>query len=425
MIKLIYKLIGPHSAHSNTMPITEETAKSICYNSPLNTGGNTLYQVPYLFNILSPTGEFVPTHVRHLKEDEPFIYELPWNINKYIDDIFPDTPAEILDGIRSGHGYFLINDAVDPAKNHRIEEVLAGMDRNNIPRNKIIWLTGDIDTEYFNNVYGINMVVSDWNEIVVSEAVLTNEEFDKNNPKDKPKNNRFISLNRMWHQHRMMLLYNIVKRGLTRHFDISFLKTEINTNKTFTDYFLDFAGSRLTAEELAEVDTYLPEIEKLLPLVVDIDASGGGAHAYNVIHSQYYFNIVPETTFFNIHNEDLCTHASEKIFKPIMYKSPFILFGPPHVLSALRKRGYGTFGKYIDESYDDERDDAKRFKKVMDVIETISKMDQQSLDKMYADMYPICLHNYEVLKTRSSIALNQLVNNLKGIVCNGQPLIGK
>jgi len=423
MIKLVYRLLGTNGAHSNTLPVTSESARSLCYPEPLSTGGHTLYQIPYLQDILAPSDEFIATTAKYLRTGEPFIYELPWNVGEYFDNIFAEVPGQVVQGVKFEGGYFLVNDAVDPVQRHRIEQFVAALDRNHIPRNKVIWLTGDIDTEKFNNIYGIHVVVSDWNEIVVSGTVLHNPEFEINDPEDKPKHNKFISLNRMWHQHRMLLLYNVVRRNLLSHFDISFLKTEPCTNKTFRESFMYFAEERLSPEQLSTLDQDILRIEQLLPLVVDIDASGGGSHAYNVIHSQYYFNVVPETTFFNLGGEYLCTHASEKIFKPIMYKSPFILFGPAGTLQALRKRGYQTFGSYIDESYDLEQDDITRFNKVMDLIESISRMNSSELDSLYAKLYPICLHNYQVLKQRNSIALNQLVNNLKSIVCSGKQIV--
>ena len=63
---------------------------------------------------------------------------------------------------------------------------------------------------------------------------------------------------------------------------------------------------------------------------------------------QTCFELVTETDVFN------SLFITEKTFKPILNKSPFLISGSPYTLAYLRKLGFETFDKLFDESYDSE-----------------------------------------------------------------------
>lgn len=65
-------------------------------------------------------------------------------------------------------------------------------------------------------------------------------------------------------------------------------------------------------------------------------------------YSSTNFSLVSETMV----NPQL--FISEKSFKPLAFKHPFIINGTPGTLAHLRSRGFETFGHVIDESYDIE-----------------------------------------------------------------------
>jgi hypothetical protein len=61
------------------------------------------------------------------------------------------------------------------------------------------------------------------------------------------------------------------------------------------------------------------------------------------------------TSFLHIVNETVVDkqHLTEKIFKPIVLKQPFVLMGGQGTLQYLRDYGFKTFKKWFDEDYDD------------------------------------------------------------------------
>ena len=125
-----------------------------------------------------------------------------------------------------------------------------------------------------------------------------------------------------------------------------------------------------------------------------------------------YLHLVSET--FTNANEGVC--LSEKIFKPIWYMQPFVVFGTPHTLSALKNLGYKTFDTWIDESYDSIEDEVERFYSAIDSIRNFVKQDYETLNQIMKEMLPTLEHNAQVLdKNNSSLYVNLKLNLLNAL----------
>jgi hypothetical protein len=101
--------------------------------------------------------------------------------------------------------------------------------------------------------------------------------------------------------------------------------------------------------------------------------------------------LVTETCFFQTK-----THLTEKIFKPIVLRMPFVLAGCAHNLEYLCSYGFRTFGDYWDESYDTIEDPVLRIKAITQVIKTINSLSLKQQKNMLLDMQPILEHNYQL-----------------------------
>ena len=62
------------------------------------------------------------------------------------------------------------------------------------------------------------------------------------------------------------------------------------------------------------------------------------------------------------------TEVSEKIFKPMAYYHPFIVFGSYETLKYLHREGFETFGNLWDESYDNIVNDEQRHARATEVV---------------------------------------------------------
>ena len=91
---------------------------------------------------------------------------------------------------------------------------------------------------------------------------------------------------------------------------------------------------------------------------------------------------------------------TEKIFRPMWLKKPFITFASQDFNEYLVQMGFRTFWEHWDESYDgyETRD---RFTRVLALIDTIANKSVQELEDMYNSMQDVLDHNYNVLATKS------------------------
>lgn len=94
---------------------------------------------------------------------------------------------------------------------------------------------------------------------------------------------------------------------------------------------------------------------------------------------------------------------SEKVYRPMYYKKPFIMVGPPHTLHYLKEQGFETFGEFWDESYDEMEDHESRLFAIFKLIDQINNMSIAHLKVMYDNMLPIIEHNRKLLLEKCPI----------------------
>ena len=90
------------------------------------------------------------------------------------------------------------------------------------------------------------------------------------------------------------------------------------------------------------------------------------------------------------------THLTEKIFKPIVLRMPFLLLGCAHNLEYLRSYGFRTFGDFWDESYDTIEDPILRMQAITKILTGLSAMDSTQQQAMLCDMQTILDYNYNL-----------------------------
>ena len=102
-----------------------------------------------------------------------------------------------------------------------------------------------------------------------------------------------------------------------------------------------------------------------------------------------FWHVVTETVFYY---DKL--HLTEKIFKPIVSKQPFMLLAAPGNLAYLRSYGFKTFEGIIDESYDLIKDDDLRTEAVVKQLAWYCSLsDSEKISVMQA-VEPIVMHNF-------------------------------
>ena len=111
------------------------------------------------------------------------------------------------------------------------------------------------------------------------------------------------------------------------------------------------------------------------------------------------------------------THLTEKIFKPIVLRMPFLLLGCARNLEYLRSYGFETFGDFWDESYDTIEDPVVRMQAVVEILKDIATMSVEQQRAMLQDMEPVLEHNYNLFNDPNFIKQEwiNLKDNLKTV----------
>ena len=91
---------------------------------------------------------------------------------------------------------------------------------------------------------------------------------------------------------------------------------------------------------------------------------------------------------------------TEKTFRPMLLKKPFVIMGPVNHLIYLRQMGFKTFGDFWSEDYDGLSRKG-RYQKIIEVIDAIANKSVDELYDMYQRMQPILDHNYNLLISKS------------------------
>ena len=115
-------------------------------------------------------------------------------------------------------------------------------------------------------------------------------------------------------------------------------------------------------------------------------------------YEESYFSIVSETNFF-----DGSRFLTEKIFKPVVHKHPFILLSVHKSLESFRRLGYKTFSPFFNEDYDLEENPCKRMMMIITEIERLCNLSDEEWNNMLVELDKICHYNFLVLESKKHI----------------------
>lgn len=223
----------------------------------------------------------------------------------------------------------------------------------------------------------------------------------------------FISLNRLhtnYRSYRLTLVNEYIEKNLLDHGYVSLI-----TNNNEQGSWLQELDSPHTLITQTKVNSIRANFKKInLPLTVDLIDPPGWASAHSgesaiKLNQSALWHIVSETIFY--HDK---LHLTEKIFKPIVSKRPFILIGAKNNLKYLKSYGFQTFDQYIEEDYDSEPDPDKRITMAISQLEKLCKLNQKELKEMHRDMQNILIHNYQhFFNEFKKIIVDEMLDNFQ------------
>jgi hypothetical protein len=112
--------------------------------------------------------------------------------------------------------------------------------------------------------------------------------------------------------------------------------------------------------------------------------------------SRQFDSSIWKSSFLHVVSETVVdrVHLTEKMFKPIVLKQPFVLLNGAGGLEYLRSYGFKTFNDFWSEDYDEIENLDQRLQAVADIVNDIGSCSLSQLEKIRDRLKPILEHNY-------------------------------
>jgi hypothetical protein len=88
--------------------------------------------------------------------------------------------------------------------------------------------------------------------------------------------------------------------------------------------------------------------------------------------------------------------VTEKTWRPMLLKTPFIVQGPRNFLHNLRKIGFQTFDQWWDEGYAEDPAD-HQITEIKKLLDWLAQKTTSELNSMYSSMHDVLEHNYQLI----------------------------
>jgi hypothetical protein len=356
-----------------------------------------------------------------LKEMDYFIYPITLGLNP--DDWINHPEADLLattnmsihtfNGIRGRNGFLFLNLGNESIlDDYILDTIHAYLKTKDIPLRKVILQTGNINGEKYYKDYcfkkqierGMNISCLEYFEWLCSRLMTEHKNLNRD---ILPKNidftkieKTFLCINRAhrWHRINLFILWHINKLIEDTYYTMS-LKSNFPIGEGYDDHiWRQTIDCNLIAKfELTE--EYIDTIQATLPLQIDeFVGASEMAGLYGAIDPYYQSSLISIVTETNFQNNDIFN--TEKIFKPMVHRHPFILVGPYKTLENLKNMGYKTFSDFWDESYDDIEDPTERLLKIVEICKDIHNWDNTRKKQFFYKSMIITNHNHALLTSQ-------------------------
>lgn len=372
---------------------------------------------PPELQIYSHGGEPV-TGLYHWEDRDYWILEFINGDAFYHYPIEKIAPKEIYDGIKNGN-IGLIVSHITECYHYVVEDIYKDLiiDQQ-IPIQNIVFLTNSADIEQ-----EIEIISKKYNLPKIKSAFMATfeygakgdmnrypKEFITNTLEFKKYEKKFLSLNGLWRPHRNLLCafltgLNVIDKG---YVSLNSVPCDFPSMKQgMFDQFVKFnSNSPEALKLLLDNEEEIKKLDRIyLEGATDLKYRASFTGLTKKFYEDTYFSVVTESMYGYGQCGDGYTVGrtfSEKTFKPILFKQPFLLLARPKTLELLKSLGYKTFDKVIDESYDLEEDDNKRVYMVAKETERLCNLTDDELKNFLYTCRGIVEYNFNVLKNKQN-----------------------
>lgn len=310
--------------------------------------------------------------------------------NDILSDMLKDfsftIPNNILEDVRCNKCKILVDNSIETydvivtEHDSTINQIiLRTIKKYNLKKTDIILITGNYKTV---NSEHYLVAIKNWADTIIPPC---NKQFFEEQKQlilsrsIRPKNVvTFMRKERLFRFHLAKFIYD---NNLKEHNIVTF-------GKNVSQYYWDNHSKQFDEEFINS-----------LPWQYDVDLRPGAGIDHilaksdneTAAYKQTYINCVAERSIRYLNYE---LDISEKIFKPIAFLQPFLVFGQPGTLEYMKDMGYKTFGNWWDESYDCMTFESIRFKMLTTLYKKLSLTSKEELAEIMYQAWPVLEHNY-------------------------------
>lgn len=253
----------------------------------------------------------------------------------------------------------------------------------------------------------------------------------------------FLSYNNRKVWHRMALFYAFSKFNLLHKSYFSYLGNT-GTGQDDLDAYTQM-------REIMQVQTLsasrpfnginVDELNRRVPYRIDGDEvslkGDSWPGTWNCLRDHYetsFCSVVTETYvtsgFTRTHRKTITEDAflTEKVFKPMVMKHPFLLYANYGSLEYLKTLGFETFSSIFDETYDLTNASNVRFELMFDEVLKIGNLELEDLERMREKIMPVLDHNYNhfynQLPKMYETEIVRVTNELRQLMAEKLELLG-
>lgn len=283
------------------------------------------------------------------------------------------------------------------------------------PKGNITIRTGNMAEHH--NEYKIQRDATAWYEVPIIQRWLATNSVDTKVTPTKHFGH-FIgksNWNRLWigailHSKHHDKLFQTYNTGLGTHYiskiDIpdfvgleDLVKHECNVLTQVVDFLK--VCPKFIPEDLEFIKTCAVNIKQQDHFPIQLPAN------LNIL--KYYQDIFVDIVHETFVRGDVC-FATEKTWRPIIARRPFITMGGLNHLANLRRLGFRTFNNFWDEGYD-EYGMQHRVHEIDKLIDTIASWPPEKLITTLCNMQEILDHNYMTFMTLTPQKIQQTFND--------------
>jgi len=223
---------------------------------------------------------------------------------------------------------------------------------------------------------------------------------------DGPYKKKYLNFNRRWRLHRPTMVALLKNAGILEQGHVSLAPSDDDyTWEKAIPYMLEMHQEFPKVVDI--INNMKTDLINQEPLYLDtqdlVTNRAKVTQDHNWLYEETYFSLISETCYYNSHwGYESAQFLSEKVWKSILFKHPFIVISTPGILRCLKHIGYKTFEDIIDESYDKIVDDGDRLLAIVKETERLCNLSDADLKKFLTRAREICDYNFNILTTKEN-----------------------